>query len=366
MFRALLANPFPIERPALRRSWTVCAALLVLLGAAGSALLGSRPASAAEGSPVGLLVMAHGGDPAWDRAVKDAVAPLRGEGPVEIAFGMADRASLQTAVRRLEEKGAKRIAVVRLFISGDSFKHQTEFLLGLRPDPPAQFISHQGHGGHGSGHDEHAGHGHDHAGHAGHAGHGSGAGADSTLARQPIERTAELALSGPGLADDTALLATVLGERAAALGKQPKKEAILFLGHGVENDAENAQIMKRLDSVSREIARKQGFASVRVEGLREDWREKRAEAEKRIRDYVTSQAASGRKVLVIPVRVYGFGPYREVLGDLAYTADEEGLLPHPAVTGWIARQYEQVCRARGWQAAALAQPESDSSPKGSN
>ena len=343
------------------RTLKLCAALLVLLGATLSSV---RTAPAADRSPVGLLIMAHGGDPLWDNAVKDAVAPLRGAAPVEIAFGMADRASLQAGVRRLEERGVDRIAVVRLFISGDSFKQQTEFLLGLRPDPPAVFISHAGHGG-----GAHAGHGHDHAdhaGHANHAGHGAGAAPDSSLARSPIERSAELALSGPGLADDTALLTTVLGARAAALSKQAKKEAVLFLGHGVENDEENRQIMNRLDSVSREIARKQGFASVRVEGLREDWREKRAEAELRIRDYVTAQTKSGRKVLVIPVRVYGFGPYKEVLGDLTYTADGEGLLPHPAVTSWIARQYEQVCAAKGWQPAALGESGGVPPQQGSN
>lgn len=64
----------------------------------------------------------------------EVVDPLRDEIPTVVAFGMADRKSLETAIRELEARGIRRIAVVRLFISGSSFLERTERLLGL--DPP--------------------------------------------------------------------------------------------------------------------------------------------------------------------------------------------------------------------------------------
>lgn len=320
---------------------------LALAGSVGSS---SAESTASSSPPVGLLVMAHGGTPEWNQAVEEAVAPLRGSRPVEIAFGMADRASLQQAVSRLEEQGADRIAVVRLFISGHSFKHQTEYFLGLRTDPPAQFIEHPGHG-QAAPSDAHAGHGHGDHGHS----HGATAAPASTdaSARKPVDRRAEITLSAAGLDEDTAMLAQILGERAAAQSSKPSKEAVLLLGHGVEDDKENALLRDRLDAVAGRIRKQHKFAAVGVETLREDWREKRAEAEKRIHDHLVAQQMKGRQVIVVPARVYGFGPYREVLGENAYFADEKGLLPHPAMTQWIARQYEQVCATQGWQTSGF-------------
>ena len=51
---------------------------------------------------VGLLVMAHGGSPAWNQTVADAVAPLGGEMPTVIAYGMADPETLGTLCAELE------------------------------------------------------------------------------------------------------------------------------------------------------------------------------------------------------------------------------------------------------------------------
>lgn len=53
----------------------------------------------------GVLVMAHGGDAAWNQAVEETVAPLRGKLPIEIAFGMARTSTLRDATRRLEGQG---------------------------------------------------------------------------------------------------------------------------------------------------------------------------------------------------------------------------------------------------------------------
>src|SRR5262245_3333860 len=96
-----------------RMRWT---RILMLAGAALAASGSSRPVHSATppADGYGVLVMAHGGGPEWNQTVLDAVAPLRSQAPVEVAFGMADACSLQEGVRKLEAQGVRNIGVVRL------------------------------------------------------------------------------------------------------------------------------------------------------------------------------------------------------------------------------------------------------------
>jgi basic membrane lipoprotein Med (substrate-binding protein (PBP1-ABC) superfamily) len=125
-----------------------------LLALVGLALLAAcattRPVASAASTDFGVLLMAHGGDQAWDREVAQAMAPLRQEFPLEIAFGMADAGSIERAVQRLEAQGAQRIGVVRLFVTGESWYERTEQILGLSPGAPARpaDADRTAHGGH--------------------------------------------------------------------------------------------------------------------------------------------------------------------------------------------------------------------------
>ena len=259
--------------------------------------------------------MAHGGTPTWDAAVRDVVAPLGRELPVEIAFGMADSASLQAGITALEERGVDRIAVVRLFISGHSFRHQTEYILGLRADPPAVWV------GHGSG--EHAGH-----------------------ATGPIARRADIRISTHGIAESP-VVGAILRERAARLSTDPARESVLVLAHGMESDEENADVLRGVDVALDSVRALGPFRAVRGETLREDWQVQRQAAEQRIRRFVEQGSANG-DVVVVPFRLSGFGPYGEVLSGLAYRADSTGLLPHPLVARWISEMAVDVFCGAGW------------------
>jgi len=44
-------------------------------------------------------------------------------------------------------------------------------------------------------------------------------------------------------------------------------------------------------------------------------------------------------VIIIPFRLFGFGPYADVFEGLSYRADSLGLLPDQRVTDWIRSQY---------------------------
>lgn len=289
--------------------------LLLLVLTAGCALNGAAPPASPR--DFGVLLMAHGGSPEWNRQVLAAVEPLRDRYPIEVAFGMADAVTIQEAVRRLEARGIGRIGVVRLFISGESWYDRTEQILGLRqgaPAPPAPTSD-------------------AHAGHDGHNNH--------SMEFWRIQTAASFALTTQGLADAEDMGA-VLADRARALSRDPQREDVLILAHGPGDDAENERWLAAINARAEAVRDLLPFRRVQVMTLREDWPEKREEAERRIRAFVELARAEGITTIVIPFRVQGFGPYAQVLDGLEYVADGHGLVPHPKVTEWIAEQIEML------------------------
>ncbi len=134
----------------------------------------------------------------------------------------------------------------------------------------------------------------------------------------------------------------MLADRAAALSTAPEREDILVLAHGPGDDGENARWLAKLDERAQAIRALAPFRRVHVETLREDWPEKRAAAEERIRAFVTRASAEGGKAIVLPFRVQGFGPYAKVLSGLDYVSDGKGLIPHAEVGAWIERQIAEL------------------------
>jgi len=319
----------------------------------------------AQNDDLGVLVMAHGGSPEWNQGVLDTVAPLTGSHNLEVAFGMADAVSMQEAVTRLEQRGADRIAVVRLFISGESWYERTEQILGMREGAPAR--------GEAAGHPEHmSADAHAAAGQDAHAGPGGNTSNDSpdgsagatraaaaadphashNMAAAPasmghsmefwrIDTDAEFALSKPGLAEAEEM-ADVLLARANALSSNPAREDVLILAHGPGDDAENERWLAFMDDRAQSIRDTHAFRHVKVATLREDWEEKRVAAEQEVREFVANANATGGTALIIPYRVHGFGPYEGVLEGLEYVADGQGLIPHAGVTRWIEAQIAEL------------------------
>ncbi|TWT44503.1 hypothetical protein RAS1_09180 [Phycisphaerae bacterium RAS1] len=255
----------------------------------------------------GVLVMAHGGDGEWNRAIEQVVAPLRDKYPTEIAFGMADSSTMRTGVQRLEERGVREIAVVRMFISGESFLPETEYILSLRRERPAVALVSDS---------EHEHHGHHMA------------------PPEPIQTSAKIIVSREGVAESP-LVDDILVERVKALSTSPSQESVLILAHGPGDDGENSRWLANMERRMRRVRESGQFREVHCETLREDWPEKRAEAEQRIRRCVEEGRQNDGRVIVIPFRIAGFGPYAEVLKDLDYVADARGFCPHPNMTRWL-------------------------------
>jgi len=262
----------------------------------------------------GILVMAHGGSAAWNNSIETTVEPLRKDHPIEIAFGMARASTLHEAVQKLERDDVRDIAVVRMFISGDSFLGRTSSILGLSGDAPPYEPASSKSDGHGGGH--------------------------GMAAPRRIPSESRFSLSTRGVAESP-LVDQILFDRVKALSTNPAEESVLVLAHGPADEAENERWLANMRLRSQRIHEIGAFRHVQCETLREDWAQRRAEAVRRIREYVKAGSADGGRVIVVPFRIAGFGPYKEVLEGLTYVADGRGFCPHPNMTRWIEETAER-------------------------
>ena len=289
--------------------------------------------TAHQGARSGVLVMAHGGIPEWDAGVLETLAPLRSKYPLEVAFGMADAWSLQEAITRLEHQGVSDIAVVRLFISGESWYERTQQILGLIPGAPAREpvpVPVDGGHDHGETHQQSPG---DTSAHGGHR-----------MEFWQVQSGARFTLSTEGLSD-AQQMSEVLLTRATDLSQNPSAEDVLILAHGPEDDAENERWIASINERAQLLRERGGFHDIHVATLREDWPEKRELAQAQVRDYLSRSRAEGRTPIVIPYRVHGFGPYAQALDGLDYVSDGKGLIPHPAVADWIEEQIVELMQS---------------------
>ena len=91
-------------------------------------------------SEIGVLVLAHGAGPEWNKTIKEAIANVQGRFKKEIVFGMGDYDSMQNGINRLEKSEVKAIIVIPLFISSHSEMYRNiEYLLGKRDEPDVLF-----------------------------------------------------------------------------------------------------------------------------------------------------------------------------------------------------------------------------------
>lgn len=167
-------------------------------------------------------------------------------------------------------------------------------------------------------------------------------------ARAQLDHDLDLVTHDHGLMD-TNLVRDILIDRAVALSDAPSEASVLLIGHGMGDERKNAAVEADLERIADTMAAR-GFARVESTTLREDWPEKRSLAEAEIREFVDREADAGRRVIVLPARLSGFGPYAEVLDGLEYVAGE-GILPHPALSDWILATGTALECTRDWVVA---------------
>jgi sirohydrochlorin ferrochelatase len=299
------------------RRWGLVVAMLaaVLPGA----VEGQAPPA---GSSTGVLLMAHGGAASWNERVQALAKDADAHQPTEVAFGMASRASLQAALDKLVARGAREVVAVPLFVSSySSVITSTEYLLGLRPDAPADLkifakMNHAGHGAPAAAADPHAAH---------------------VDPASPVQATVRIRMT-PAL-NRHPLVGQIVADRALKLSTAPAGEAVLLVAHGPVPDDDNQRWLEDMAVLAKSIQAAAPFAAVEYMTVRDDAGPAMREAATReLRAKVTTQVEAGRRVLIVP-HVLSFGGIeqgiRKRLEGLTYTMADQGLMPDPRLATWV-------------------------------
>ncbi len=305
----------------LSRSLYFASLALAVAWCAPKVLAQNSSSTAATGAPTGILLLAHGGSKDWNANVQAIAADVDKTEPTEVAFGMADRATLQAGIDQLTARGVKEIIAVPLFVSShSSVIEATKYLLGLRPDAPPELMDFAMDHGHG---DSPAA--------------GADKAADEKLKSTPVKNTVPLRMA-PAL-DRHAILADILTERAAAISKKPAQEVVVLVAHGPNEDAENELWLADLRAVAKMIAAKKPFVRVEATTVRDDAEAPvRDQATQQLRSIVSTASDQGYRVLIVPVLLsYGGieNGIRKRLDGLDHVMSPSGILPDPRIVEWV-------------------------------
>jgi len=277
----------------------------------------------------GILLLAHGGNPHWNENVRALAARVDKDQPVEVAFGMATRANIQTAVNALTARGVTEIVAVPLFVSShSSVVTSTQYLLGLRAEAPPELaaFAKMSHGPtHGAAPAS--------TGHEGHV-------ADPAEATRPVTSPVPVRMSSA--LDSHPIVAAILTDRARAISTEPAREAVILVAHGPVSDAENQQWLNNLGALAGGVRKSAAYASI-------DWLTVRDDAPTAIRDAATAElralvvkrAQTGARVLIVPV-LLSFGGIeqgiRKRLDGLDYVMATQAIMPDDRLVDWIKSQ----------------------------
>lgn len=293
----------------------------------------------------GVIIMAHGGSPVWEASVNNAVAPLKQQHIIEIAFGMGDPMTLQPAINKLESQGVTTIIVVPLFISSHSpILRQTEYLFGFRKqlaDEPL-IMNHGAPSGGSMGGGSHS--------------HDSSAPTylgeeNTTTTLDPVVFHSKIIITKPLDADS--LVAKTLYENIQQFSKTPGKETVILVAHGPNSDEDNKGWMKNLDSLAKQIHILQisekgaEFKNIQFATVRDDADKKvYNEAKKQLRAMVENANKEGTTIIV-PVVLATGGIEKGIqkrLEGLNYVWVNQALLPHENITKFIEKSITSIVK----------------------
>lgn len=280
---------------------------------------------------IGVVFLSHGSDFHWNQSMREAVQPLMDDYKIEFAFSMADQATIERAIRKLEKRGARAAVIVRMFAMEESFRGAVERMAGLDVEGDTDAPGHARMKG-GSGHAHGHAHGHGH----GHGGHGHGA----TALPAPRIRT-PLPIQTVGGLGSSPLFAAALLDRARALSKNPERDTVILVGHGSGDDRQNEQWQRTLETIAEHMRNSGGseFLAIKTATWREDWAEKRAPWIEKVRSMVAEAGRHGGRAIVIPARTTAEGPERRFLSGLEYDLGS-GFAPHPKFVEWVKEEID--------------------------
>ena len=279
---------------------------------------------ATQTSERGIVLMAHGGSATWNATVSDLRAKVDARVPTEVALGMATRATIQSAVDRLIERGVREIVAVPLFVSShSSVIESTKYLLGARADAPPELavFARMSHGPRPA-----AGAAPEHGEHA--------PPADGT---RPVQSSVPIRM-GKAL-DDHPIVADILLSRASAISRDPAHEAVVLVAHGPVPDADNALWLEDMNRLAVRVRAAVPFAKVEAITVRDDAPAPvREAATADLRALVTRLSSGGSRVLIVPLLLLDGGieaGIRKRLEGLDYTMASQGIMPDDRVLQWV-------------------------------
>ena len=284
----------------------------------------STAAFAQSPAKSGVLLLAHGGSAQWNERVADVAKAVDGSMPTEVAFGMASRASIQSAVDKLAARGVTEIVAVPLFVSShSSVITSTEFLLGLRNDAPKDLaifakMNHASHGAPAA---------------ADHSAHG----VPAVDPASPVTTTLKIRMT-PAL-NRHPLIGAIVADRAKSISTTPEKEAVILVAHGPVPDEDNRRWLDDMGVLAEQTKASATYASVDYMTVRDDaGPAMREAATKELREKVQAQVALGRRVLIVP-HLMSFGGIeqgvRKRLEGLEYTMTDRALMPDDRIVEWV-------------------------------
>jgi sirohydrochlorin ferrochelatase len=288
--------------------------LVAFVSALGVSVSAQQPAP-----KTGILLLAHGGQPQWNQRVEGVVKRVDAAMPAEVAFGMATRANLQSAIDKLTARGVTEIVAVPLFVSShSSVITSTEFLLGLRQDAPADLakFAKMDHRAHGPAADSHASH------------------ADPS---SPVTTTARVRMTPAFNRHD--IIGAIVADRATAISRTPSAEAVIIVAHGPVPEDDNQKWLADMAVLAQKVKASAPYASVDYMTVRDDAGPAiRDAATAELRGKVSAQAVQGRRVLIVP-HLMSFGGIeqglRKRLDGLDYTMTAQGLMPDDRIVDWV-------------------------------
>ena len=269
----------------------------------------------------GILLLAHGGRDDWNQKVLELASQVDSTRPVEVAFGMANKRTIQDALHRLEERDVTDVVAVPLFVSSHSSVFRaTEYLLGSREDAPPQLEAFARMGARRSS-----------------GSSGSDPGFEWTT---PVETA--IPISVTMALDGHALVAEILLSRAAEVSQTPEEEVVVLVAHGPSTGEDNALWLENMSTLVEQMRPHTRFSRIEHLTVRDDASDPvRDQATAELRAVVEAVVEEGKTVLIVPLLLsYGgieVGIRRRLEG-LPYRMARQALLPDERLSEWVLMQ----------------------------
>lgn len=285
-------------------------------------LLVATVAAGQSAEKSGVLLLAHGGAKEWNERVAAMASAIATEQPIEVAFGMASKATIQSGIDKLVARGVTNIVAVPLFVSShSSVITSTQYLLGLRETMPAdlKIFAKMRHGAGGE-----------------HADHSAGAAsAEDNLkpATSPVPIRMTDALN------HHPLVGAILLDRAKAISTEPSQEAVVLVAHGPVPEEDNHRWLADMKVLAEQMTTSSSYASIDYLTVRDDApKAMRDQAAAELRALVQKRIDEKRRVLIVPLLLSFGGIERGVkqrLEGLDYVMAPQGLMPDDRLVAWV-------------------------------